>query len=67
MLEMASSIQSDSAGVSPSHALADDLSVVFCSAAFFSAAILDDERGCDEKVVVVDGPLRLDYNNFWQT
>jgi hypothetical protein len=42
MLETASSIQLDSGGVSPSHALADDLSVVFCSAAIFSAAIPDD-------------------------
>lgn len=58
MLEMASSIQLDSAGVSPSHALADDLSVVFCSATLFSAAILYDEWGCDKQVV--EGPLRLD-------
>jgi hypothetical protein len=58
MVEMASSIQLESGGVSPSHALADDLSVVFCSAAIFSAAILIDFWICDRKVA--DHSLRLD-------
>lgn len=58
MLEMASSIQLDSAGVSPSHALADDLSVVFCSAVIFSAAILDKVWFCDKELA--GHSLRLD-------
>jgi len=58
MLEIASSIQLDSAGVSPSHALADDLSVVFCSVAIFSAAILYRVWVCDRELA--DHSLRRD-------
>jgi hypothetical protein len=64
MLEMASSIQFDSGGVSPSHALADDLSVVFCSVAIFSGAIPDDIWVCDRKV---SETILCASINFWQT